>query len=84
MTRGVISVNLKRLREQKGLTQYQLADRINVNRSAVSMWETGASTPLRKYRIALCEVLGCTEAELMQDADRTGRERHSVGEEAMR
>lgn len=30
------------------------------------------------------EALGCTEAELMRDADRTGRERHSVEEEAMR
>ena len=68
MTRGVISVNLKRLREQKGLTQYQLADRINVNRSAVSMWETGASTPLRKYRRKLCELLDCTEAELLANA----------------
>lgn len=57
--------NLKSIRERKGLTQTQLADRINVTKSAVSMWESGKSAPLRKYRVVLCEALGCTEAELM-------------------
>ena len=58
-------LNIKELRERKGLTQTQLADRVNVTKAAVSMWESGKSTPLRKYRVALCEVLGCTEPELM-------------------
>lgn len=60
--------NLKSIRERKGLTQTQLADRINVTKSAVSMWESSKSIPLRKYRVALCEALGCTEAELMGDS----------------
>ena len=59
---------IKELRERRGLTQAQVADKLNVDRSAVTKWETGDSTPLRKYRPALCELLGCTEAELLADA----------------
>ena len=58
-------MTLKELRKARGLSQAQLADRINVDKTSICKWETGKSTPLRKYRAALCEVLGCTEAELM-------------------
>ena len=34
---------IKRLREEKGLTQAQLAERIGVSDKAVSKWETGDS-----------------------------------------
>lgn len=59
---------MKELRERRGLTQAQIADRLNVDKSSVSKWESGDSTPLRKYRPALCELLGCTEAELLANA----------------
>ena len=59
---------MKELRERRGLTQVQIADRLNVDKSSVSKWESGDSTPLRKYRPALCELLGCTEAELLANA----------------
>lgn len=59
---------MKELRERRGLTQAQIADRLNVDKSSVSKWESGDSTPLRKYRPALCELLGCTEAELLASA----------------
>lgn len=61
---------MKELRERRGLTQAQIADRLNVDKSSVSKWESGDSTPLRKYRPALCELLGCTEAELLANAAR--------------
>lgn len=59
---------MKELRERRGLTQAQIADRLNVDRSSVSKWESGDSTPLRKYRRKLCELLDCTEAELLANA----------------
>ena len=58
-------MSLKAIREKRGLSQAQLADRINVDKTSICKWETGKSTPLRKYRAALCEALGCTENELM-------------------
>lgn len=35
--------NLQQLRRQRGLSQQQLADRLNVSRQAVSKWERGVS-----------------------------------------
>ncbi len=61
-------MSMKELRERRGLTQAQIADRLNVDKSSVSKWESGDSTPLRKYRRKLCELLGCTEAELLANA----------------
>lgn len=59
---------LKEMRERQGLTQTQIADQLEVDKSTVSKWESGDSTPLRKYRRKLCELLGCTEAELLANA----------------
>lgn len=61
-------MSMKELRERRGLTQAQIADQLNVDKSSVSKWESGDSTPLRKYRRKLCELLGCTEAELLANA----------------
>ena len=36
---------IKRLREERGLTQEQLAERVMVTRQAVSRWETGETQP---------------------------------------
>lgn len=64
----VIILTLKELRKARGLSQAQLADRINVDCSSICKWETGASRPLRKYRLALCQALACTEEELMAES----------------
>lgn len=61
-------LELKEMREARGLSQAQLADKINVDQSSVCKWESGVSRPLRKYRVALCQVLGCTEQELMGES----------------
>lgn len=49
---------LKKRREECGMTQGQLAAQLNVDQSAVSNWERGKYTPVRKYRNALAEILG--------------------------
>lgn len=36
---------LKTLRSEKGLTQEQLAEKVNVSRRSVSRWETGSNLP---------------------------------------
>lgn len=40
-----ISKNIKRLRQQAGLTQEQMAERLFVTRQTVSLWENGKTQP---------------------------------------
>lgn len=40
-----ISKNIKKLRQEKGLTQEAFAERLNLTRQAVSSWETGRTQP---------------------------------------
>ncbi len=46
---------LKSLREKKGLTQKQLAERVMVTRQAVSRWETGNTQPNTETLMLLSE-----------------------------
>lgn len=36
---------LKELRIQKGISQYELADKLSVSRSAIAKWENGNDIP---------------------------------------
>ena len=40
---NMFSENLKTMRKEKGLTQAQLAEKLNITDRAVSKWETGGS-----------------------------------------
>ena len=60
----VQSVSLKDLRLRDGLTQQELARKLNVDQASVSNWEKGKNPPLPKYRKQLCRIFKCTEAEL--------------------
>ena len=59
-------MKIKELRHAAGLTQAELAKKMNVDQSAVSLWETGKTSPLRKYRKKLARLLNCTEADLLE------------------
>ena len=58
---------LKRLRTEKGLTQKDLADQINITRSAVAQWESGRNLPDAVMFSRLYKVLG-EEARMLLDA----------------
>lgn len=45
MNFSVIGQNIKKLREEQGLTQQQLADKLYISFQAVSKWENGQSMP---------------------------------------
>lgn len=51
------------------MTQEALAARLGISREAVTMWETGKTSPQVKYLTAIAEILGCTVDELLQPMD---------------
>lgn len=52
----MLNENIKRLRKAKGLSQEELAVKLNVVRQTVSKWEQGLSVPDADLLIALSEV----------------------------
>lgn len=61
--------NLKRVREEKGITQQTLADYLYVTRQAVSRWEGGSRYPDIMTAKKMAQYLGVTLDELLSDDD---------------
>ena len=57
--------NLKALRKKKGITQEELAARLNVVRQTVSKWEKGLSVPDAELLIRLAEILEVPVSQLL-------------------
>lgn len=55
------------LRKQKGLSQEELANRLNVSRQTVSKWEVGDSTPDMEKLIAISDLFEISLDELVMD-----------------
>lgn len=53
------------IRKKKGINQEELAHLLSVNTATLSRWENGHFEPKASVIKKLCEVLGCTESELL-------------------
>jgi len=62
-----LSEKLQNLRKAAGLSQEQLAERLNVTRQAVSKWETGEGKPDIDNLLPLAKLLGTTVDYLLDD-----------------
>ena len=58
---------LYELRKQKGFSQEELANRLNVSRQTVSKWEVGDSTPDMEKLAAISDLFGISLDELVLD-----------------
>ena len=58
---------LYNLRKQKGLSQEELANRLNVSRQTISKWEVGDSTPDMEKLIAISDMFEISLDELVMD-----------------
>ena len=58
---------LYELRKQKGFSQEELANRLNVSRQTVSKWEVGDSTPDMEKLVAISDLFGISLDELVLD-----------------
>jgi putative transcriptional regulator len=61
----MLNMNLKTMREAKGLTQEELAIRLNVVRQTISKWEKGLSVPDADLLIKIADILGTTVGTLL-------------------
>ena len=57
--------NLRNLRKVKGLSQQQLADKLNVSFKTISHWELGYSEPSLFLLVKLKEILNASYEELL-------------------
>ncbi|MBQ6570116.1 MAG: helix-turn-helix domain-containing protein [Clostridia bacterium] len=69
MNQYITGAMIKRLREEKHLTQSQLAEKLAVSDKAISKWETGRGYPDISLVEALAKVLGVSIIELMSGED---------------
>lgn len=60
--------NIKNLRKEKGLSQEELAIKLNVVRQTVSKWERGLSVPDSSMLISLAEELGTSVNVLLGES----------------
>lgn len=61
---------IKKLREEKGLTQEQLAEKVFIGRGAISKWETGKNLPDIQSLQKLSELFSVTIEELLSGEEK--------------
>ncbi len=64
----MLSENIKKLRKSKGLSQEELAIKLNVVRQTVSKWENGLSVPDSAMLIALADELDTSVSVLLGES----------------
>ena len=64
----MLNENIKKLRKAKGLSQEELAIKLNVVRQTVSKWENGLSVPDSSMLISLAEELDTSVSILLGES----------------
>lgn len=67
-----IGKNIKRLREERGWYQDELAKRLDVTQKAVSAWENGVAQPRMAMLNRICQVFGCKVSDITEEINYTG------------
>lgn len=80
MNQYITGAMIRRLREARGITQAQLAERVNVSDKAISKWETGRGYPDITLIEPLAMALGVSVIELFsgEDVVNTNRASHML------
>lgn len=61
----MVAERIKQLREQKGMTQAELARQLGITRSSVNAWEMGISVPSTQYVVELAELFSVSTDYLL-------------------
>ena len=60
---------LKELRKKKGISQYDLADALNISRSVIAKWETGLTLPSEESIRLLMDYFNVSREELFKNEE---------------
>lgn len=61
----MLADRLRRLRQERGLSRVELSNRTGFSKPSIWAWESGKTMPRRSNLIALAEVFGLSERELL-------------------
>ena len=68
--KAILSRRIKEVREQKGLSQNELAWKIHCTQGLISLMESGSQEPKLSLVIEICDALGCSVDYLLgRDVD---------------
>ena len=70
---------IRRLRNDRGLTQEALAAALNVSAQTISKWETGQSAPELDKLVALSRVFGLSTDELLGNSNQETKDIPPIG-----
>ena len=73
----MIEKNIKKFREQKNISQVELAEKLNVTRQAVSNWERGKTQPDIDTLHKIADILEISIEELIYGNKRTNNVVHN-------
>ena len=60
--------NIAVIRKKRGISQEELAQALSINTATLSRWENGHFEPKASMIKELCNILNCSEFELLNDA----------------
>ena len=83
MSSKTLGTMIAELRKEKGLTQLELANMMNVTDKAVSKWERDISCPDISSIPRLAQILGVSVDELMQSKSLQNEQKEGIEETAM-
>ncbi len=66
----MLSEKIRDLRKKAGLSQEELAEKLDVSRQAVSKWELGAAVPTADKLLEISDLFGVSLDHLMRDDPR--------------
>ncbi len=79
MQKSILSLKLKEYRKQKGITQEELAELLDVSNKSISKWELGNGYPSKKNMIKISEMLNVSlEALMIEEQKDESRSKKSI------
>lgn len=80
----MFSENLKSVRKTKGLTQDELAVRLNVVRQTISKWEKGLSVPDAEMLIKIADIFEIPVSELLGEKIENENNQNDIADQLAR